>query len=701
MKRAPTIVLAAALWQATTAFAQSAGAPALQELLARPDSREKVAALNDLSHRLGRNDPDSSLMIARLAAGSAWHIQDSLGLSSAYRKIGMAHLRLGHPSDSALHYLRLGMAISRRLDDPGGLISSAQKIADVQEQKGELDEAMDMLITALQICRSSGDREEEARTLNKMGVLYGKLGRMEQALECLFTSLNIRKDLGRDADRLLTQINVAQLYMDFKRYDKAREQAVECLHLANTLGSRADAGTCHTLISAIDINLGDHRSAHAHADTAMLIFRAIGNPQREASAMLNRAKALRSLQAPDSAEKDLRRCIALYDSLDSPLKASTARCMLAELLLDRNDFGGASAAAEEALELTRGDAASSSEHLAALKLLADVRKRQGRIDEALELYHRYQDAYSRRLNEAATGQLATAEMREKYDTELRIKEIEELKVKNALEVEQRERRTIQLYAVLVAAVLLASLALVLWRNMQHIKRLRAQEKELHDQRVNDLMRQQELRSMDAMMQGQERERERVAKDLHDRLGSMLSAIKLQFSALESRIVQMEAGQREQYNRVFNLLDDAVSEVRRISHDMVRGTLARFGLEGALNDLRDALEVPGKLKVEMNTFGLDKRLEPKLEVAIYRMVQEMVSNALKHAHPDQLSVQVTRSVSAVNLIVEDNGRGFDPNSAREGMGMGNIRARAAEFNGVVNVDSRPGRGTSISIDIPMG
>jgi signal transduction histidine kinase len=134
--------------------------------------------------------------------------------------------------------------------------------------------------------------------------------------------------------------------------------------------------------------------------------------------------------------------------------------------------------------------------------------------------------------------------------------------------------------------------------------------------------------------------------------------------------------------------------------MARSTVSQFGLRRALEDLAASIEVPGRLEVELSTFGLDERMDPKIELALYRMVQESVSNALKHARADHLSIQLTRNAGGVNLLVEDNGRGFDPQAVKEGMGMGNLRARAAEFQGVVNVDSKAGRGTIVSIDIPL-
>jgi signal transduction histidine kinase len=230
--------------------------------------------------------------------------------------------------------------------------------------------------------------------------------------------------------------------------------------------------------------------------------------------------------------------------------------------------------------------------------------------------------------------------------------------------------------------------------------LAEQQRLIADQRVEEILRTQELKLVSAMVEGQEQERKRIAQDLHDRLGSMLSAIKLRFSALEGWISGLVKEQQEQFKHLFDLLDHAVVEVRKVSHDMARSTVREFGLRKALEDMRDAITVPGRMDVELNLFGLETPLPPRVEIAIYRMVQELVSNALKHARARQLTLQLTRSAAMVNVLVSDDGRGFDPATADPGMGMDNIRARAAEINGSVQVDSRPGHGTTISVDIPL-
>jgi two-component system NarL family sensor kinase len=328
-----------------------------------------------------------------------------------------------------------------------------------------------------------------------------------------------------------------------------------------------------------------------------------------------------------------------------------------------------------------------------LRMLSTLREREGRWQEAKETLSAYIAARDSFINEKATDQLARAEMRQKYKAHEQELEISDLG--DRITQERRLRNLV--LGIMLLAIVLAALA---WRNWRFQRRLRLQADALHGHEVSRILKQQEIRTLDAMMKGQELERARVAKDLHDRVGMLLSAVKMQFGALEGRIEKAQASAGAQYQRVAELLDTAVGEVRRISHDMEHGNLATFGLAMALEDLRDAVHVPGKLDVELNIFGLTDRLDKRLEVAAYRMVQEAVSNALKHAKAEHLSIQATRSEALLNLMVEDDGSGFDPGKAGDGMGMSNLRARAAEFNGTIRIDSLPGRGTTVVIDLPI-
>ncbi len=299
-----------------------------------------------------------------------------------------------------------------------------------------------------------------------------------------------------------------------------------------------------------------------------------------------------------------------------------------------------------------------------------------------------------RFNERSARAEALFETQRK---EFTIKEQEQALLTAALD---DRRKSLQLDLAVGATLALLVIAVLLWRGLHTRKQLARRERELHAQRVDELLREQELRSINAMLEGQEQERDRLAKDLHDRLGSMLSAIKHQLGAVEEEVHIVRQDQSAQYSKVHRMLDDAVGEVRRISHDMVTVTLARFGLEKALEDLCATVRVNGKLAVESRFFGLEKRMERSLEIVVYRIIQELISNVLKHAHASELSVTVTRETGRLSVMVSDDGRGFDVAEASSGIGMQNVRSRAASIGAVLRVDSTIGKGTTVSIEAPV-
>ena len=150
----------------------------------------------------------------------------------------------------------------------------------------------------------------------------------------------------------------------------------------------------------------------------------------------------------------------------------------------------------------------------------------------------------------------------------------------------------------------------------------------------------------------------------------------------------------------NMLDDAYQEVRRIAHDMVSGVLTKFGLVPALQELARTISTNGKMNVKVITSGLGDRLDSKVEITLYRIIQELLSNILKHAKASEAIIQLTRLNGELNISVEDNGKGFNPEKIKYGMGIKNMEARVQALDGSVFIDSGKGNGTTVMIDLPI-
>ncbi len=238
-------------------------------------------------------------------------------------------------------------------------------------------------------------------------------------------------------------------------------------------------------------------------------------------------------------------------------------------------------------------------------------------------------------------------------------------------------------------------------------RLTQAENQLKDKQheVEEILSKQQYETMSAIMEGQELERNRIAQVLHDNLGSMLSIVKFHFNSVNEQLQSTDTQNQETYEKAFDLLNKTSEEVRRISYDLSSNSIERFGLSTALQELKKILESSQMIEVDLVEVGMEgKRLNVKLELIIYRTVQELVSNVLKHAEATDLEIQVFRRDEEGELIVivVDNGKGFDREQVKESksLGLDSIDKRITQLGGHFHVDTSPGQGTKVTIHLPI-
>lgn len=223
---------------------------------------------------------------------------------------------------------------------------------------------------------------------------------------------------------------------------------------------------------------------------------------------------------------------------------------------------------------------------------------------------------------------------------------------------------------------------------------------------NLLSREKEMEMLSgARVMAQEEERRRIAREIHDSLGQMLTAIKFNVEILEDAAGLQLEDDRKRMVDIKSLLDNAMAEAREISYNLMPSVLVDFGLVPALQFLAEQFSKSNELTVEVHTNGVESRLDPSIEVGLFRIAQEALNNIAKHADAHQINVQLIGDSNSIKLIIEDDGKGFhtsrfEPRSGqRHGMGLVSMRERAASFNGVLVLDSRPGHGTEIIVEIP--
>jgi signal transduction histidine kinase len=211
---------------------------------------------------------------------------------------------------------------------------------------------------------------------------------------------------------------------------------------------------------------------------------------------------------------------------------------------------------------------------------------------------------------------------------------------------------------------------------------------------------QQEQAMKAVMEAEENERERIAKDLHDGVGQMMSAAKMNLSAFESESKFISEDQKKEFERIIQLVDESCREVRTVSHIMMPNALLKNNLSSAVKDFVNKLSNKS-LSVHVYTEGLDERADSNIETVLYRVVQECVNNAIKHSGASTLDISLIRDKDGISGTIEDNGKGFDAADKDnfEGIGLKNIITRIEYLKGTVDFDSAPGRGTLIALHVP--
>ncbi len=290
----------------------------------------------------------------------------------------------------------------------------------------------------------------------------------------------------------------------------------------------------------------------------------------------------------------------------------------------------------------------------------------------------------------------------KYQTEKKEKENLLLKQYN-LESEAENKQKLNLLIAAILTILLGSIIYILsYKNSQRKRKLAEQQKELEAQKNLTLIKEQEITTINAMVNGQEKERKQIAEDLHDNLGSVLATLKLHFENLKFNREKKKINQEELFNKTEGLIDEAYLKVRSIAHAKNAGVIANQGLLIAIQMMAEKISSADRIKIEVIDFGLDKRLENSLEISVFRITQELITNIIKHADANNATINISLYDKNLNIIIEDDGKGFDilKINLKNGMGLNSIKTRIEHLDGSFKVDSTIGKGSSIILDIPI-
>lgn len=616
-----------------------------QEIMKARSDTNKVKQLSDLCWEYRFKSADSALIFGKEALQLANQINYPKGIAQAYNDIAIIYIDKAN-FRSAVNYLNEAMKIREELNDSIGMAALHNKLGIIAQKQGRLKDALQNQLDALRIYQQLKLDKWIGYSLNNIAIIHQNLGNHEKALEYHRKALEYRIRLKDQEGEATSYGNMANLYALMRDTTQAINYYEKALSLSREL--KKDELVCANLS-----NIGNIYMAREEYEKALSLF----NESLQIKEQIGDSKGISST---------LSRIGTVY--------TETLRYKDAAIVLNRS------------LKMAQ-NLAVIEEELSSLLGLAKLKALTHQTDSSFILMQHYislkDSVYDTRLKQQILD-VQTQYETDKLEQDLYLAK----KDKEFTEIKLRQRKT-ELWLLIFVFISVGGAGIfVFYRHQQR------QKAAFDAERIS----QQEIR-ISAVFQAQEEERRRIAKELHDGIGQTISAIKMNYQSLSGK-----AGGKElapDFEKIGEMLENAGTEVRSISHQMLPKELEQFGLISAVEGMLDLNLKNAPLKYQFEYSGFTERIGQQVELALFRVLQELVSNVIRHSKASLLTVQLVRVKSHVALNVSDDGIGFDKErQEKKGIGLLNIASRIDAVKGHIHFDSEPGKGTAVTIRTPI-
>ena len=546
--------------------------------------------------------------------------------------------------DSAQFFYEKAVILAKNNNNRKAEANLYKLIGISYELSGNYDKEANYLYKALKLSEQIEDKHTETSVLINLGILNFNLRKANSALQYYGKALKIALEQKDTISQIRVYNNIGNVYMtlneDFKNAEPYFKKTVE---LGRKTGFK----------SAVKVGLTNLTEIYAHT--------------KQFDKALNTCNQVLQMNPTG--------CYALYN--------------LGSIWYLQKKPDKAIHYMTEALKYTQSEPELKQ---VILKDIAKIYSEKGDYRNSLDYYMKYSTLKDSVHTIQAEKHII--EIETKYETEKRKKEIEIL-------TGEKKLRNIYIYSLIIILCISVVTALLGFRNIRNKKLIAEQIAEIRQQKIVQLENERQVTASHAVIQGEDAERTRLARDLHDGLGGMLSGVKLTLTTLKGNYLLSQENV-DQFDHALNLLDNSIKEMRRISHNMMPEALVKFGLKDALQDFVAEVDKNKQHNIGFQFFGNYKRIESTLETTLYRIAQELINNAIKHSGGTVINLQLVQEINRIHLSVLDDGKGFDISSVntKKSAGLQNIKARVESFNGRIEIDSSIGKGTEIGVEFTI-
>jgi two-component system, NarL family, sensor kinase len=566
--------------------------------------------------------------------------------------------------DSSLFYIKRALDLSLRSGSLKFISLSTQALGGYYINRESFQDAMFCYLKSLAI-------EEKRKDEIRIAALYDELGRVYYYMEIFDKSLDYyQKALGIYQGHKDT-LGIADVFNHVGLLHRSRE-------------------FCET--RNVEEKQIDFETATSYYEKSAVQYSLIGNRSGLAKVNVNLANVYYCMSKPEIALGYIQKSLDYYRKTNDIVGISEALYTIGEVYWKTGDFEKSIQALNESEEISlKHNLTNGIQYLYEKKAMVfnDLRD----YKPAYDYYLKYMTIRDSVFTIEKARQLF--EIETKYQNEVKQNQI--LKLTS----EKRQKNNL-LYLLSVVIVLLGTFIFYNIRLNRQNKIIAEQRNQINEDKILEFERERVLLAARSVMEGEETERSRLAGDLHNGLGGLLSGIKINLSSMkENSVITHE--NVSAFNHVISLLDTSISELRRIAHNLMPETLNHYGLKTALEDFCSQVSPAGPPVITLKFFGDEIRYTKDIELTMYRIIQELVNNAMKHSDASLITIQVFSEPKRLYAQVLDNGKGFDVAESlngSKGKGLQNINNRVTAMNGKFDVWSQPDQGTEISVEIEI-
>ena len=587
--------------------------------------------------------------------------------------------------DSSIFYLEKLKKLSQSLKFTRGLYLYYQHSAIVSFTKGNYDIAMQQSEEALSVARELNDSNLIINILANTGIVYQYTGQYDKQLEYSLQALALIEKRNQKEKLSSMYQNIANAYFSLNKYQQSVQYCMLSIKLYKETGNNSYTNRLYA-------TLGQNFAMLKNTDSALYFY----NKALIESIKLEDNYAAASIygyMANTYADRsDFKQMMKVAEKSLTLSKEMQSRQMLASALSNMayaSYFNGNNIAAKKYINDALGIAEKDSlkdELKNIYAVLSFIAARDGDFEASYQAKQKGDSIQQSLLNELVIK--STTELEKKYEFEKKNGQI-------ILQQAQLEKTKILNVVLIGSAVILLIISILGYTSYQ-------QKQKLQQQRISELETQQQLTATEAVLKGEEQERTRLAKDLHDGLGGMLSGIKYSFNTMKGNLIMTQENALA-FERSMDMLDSSIKEMRRVAHNMMPEALVRFGLDTALKDFCNDINLTGVLRISYLSINVENvMIDQTTAITVYRIVQELINNTIKHAGAANAIVQLTKSNDTLSVTVEDDGKGFDKNllNAAKGIGWSNIQNRVDFLKASLDVKTENGKGTSVLIELKL-